>query len=313
MAQTELTGYNLVKKLKRTRRSINLTSTEQALYHELVSICNEDEWSETFQCSNDELARALLISENTLIASRASLINAGLLFYKSGKSKRKFGEYSFVKKLTTSKFEVDVEVDASVDAEVVPEVDAEVVASDYIKHKQKQKPKQLSEAKASGPAIASSKKNEKVKVKKNEEATEFWNKLVAVWFDFYQKGPGNGAKPTFEGQAPASLKKIVERLKKRTEGRMLTWDEQTACDTLLRFFTYAYGQDWLKDNFLLQNLERQYDKIVNQHGAGNSNNGKGHQPISGISAFQKLSFINNGAGGGAAGNSSQDAAGEYVF
>lgn len=266
MAKIELRGYELVNKLKRTRRRINLTSTEQALYHELVSICNESDWSEIFDCSNDELRRALLISENTLIAARLSLINAGLIFYKSGKSKRKFGEYSFTKKLTTTS---TVAVDVEVDAEVVTGVVAEVVASDYNKHKPNSKPNQTSEGKPSAPK-SSSKKNKKKEV----EATEYWQPLVKTWFEFYTANPGKGEEPTFEGEAPKSLKKICERLKKRTEAKNIAWNEITACDTLSKFLHYAFGLKWLTDNFLLPNLERQYDKIVNQNGNGTTKNGQ---------------------------------------
>ena len=262
MTEKELTGYALVSKLKRTRRRINLTATEQALYHELVDICNESEWSEIFECSNDELIRALRISENTLVAARLSLINAKLIFYKSGKSKRKYGEYSFITPLTTSKSEVDAEVDA----EVVTGGDAEVDAADYNKPKRETKPNQNSEGKPSG--AKASKKNKK----KELETTEYWQALVKTWFEFYKTNPGNGEEPTFEGEAPKSLKKICERLEKRSEAKNIPWNESTACDTLKKFLTYAYGLTWIKDNFLLPNLERQYDKIVNQNANGNSKN-----------------------------------------
>lgn len=88
--------YTLDDKLRRTRRRFKLTATEQALYHELVMVCNEEGWAETFSCSNGELCSALGISsEKTLCAARESLINAGLIYYQSGKSKRQFSLYSF--------------------------------------------------------------------------------------------------------------------------------------------------------------------------------------------------------------------------
>ncbi|CAB4126418.1 Replication protein C, partial [uncultured Caudovirales phage] len=95
-----MTGYELVKKLIRTRKKCVLTATEQALYHELVNICNEDEWTDIFTASNDELSNALNITEKTLIGARVSLIQAGLIYYRSGKSKRKYGEYSFTVNIT---------------------------------------------------------------------------------------------------------------------------------------------------------------------------------------------------------------------
>lgn len=89
--------YTLDNKLKRTRRRFKLTATEQALYHELVMVCNEEGWPETFSCSNGELCASLGITEKTLCAAKESLINAGLIYYQSGKSKRQFSLYSFEK------------------------------------------------------------------------------------------------------------------------------------------------------------------------------------------------------------------------
>lgn len=89
--------YTLDNKLKRTRRRFKLTATEQALYHELVMVCNEEGWPETFSCSNGELCTSLGITEKTLCAAKESLINAGLIYYQSGKSKRQFSLYSFEK------------------------------------------------------------------------------------------------------------------------------------------------------------------------------------------------------------------------
>lgn len=129
-------GYTLTAKLKKMRRRFRLTATEQAIYHELVGICNEDGWEDIFCASNEEICSALSISENTLNTSRQTLINAGLIYYLSGKSKRQVGKYSFKKpfkenKTTTSKNEGDVEVNPEVDHYTNTEVDPE----DYNKTK----------------------------------------------------------------------------------------------------------------------------------------------------------------------------------
>lgn len=127
-----------------------------------------------------------------------------------------------------------------------------------------------SEAKASG-ANASSKKNQS---KKEGPAAEFWPALVEVWFKFYREGPGHGENPTFEGQAPKSLRAIAELLKKRSINKGHEWTEQTATEVLAMFLAYAYKLEWLKDNFLLPNLERQFDKIVNQNGTATTKGGQ---------------------------------------
>ncbi|SFG23985.1 hypothetical protein SAMN04488033_1457 [Salegentibacter agarivorans] len=114
------TGYELAKQLRKIRRRYCLNSTDQALFYELVAICNEEGWPDIFRISNSELCSYLRISENTLVKSRQQLIDAGLVGFKSGKSKREYSSYS----LTTSNFEVDTEVNDEVDTEVEPSVNA---------------------------------------------------------------------------------------------------------------------------------------------------------------------------------------------
>lgn len=92
-----MNGYELTVKLRRARRRHRLSAPTQALYYELVAICNEEEWPDEFKCSNDELCTALQITEKSLIAYRQELIQSGLIFYQSGKSKKKIGSYSFIK------------------------------------------------------------------------------------------------------------------------------------------------------------------------------------------------------------------------
>jgi hypothetical protein len=90
-------GYTLIDKMRKVRRRFRFTAIEQALYHELVSICNNEGWSDVFGCSNTELCFALDITEPTLIKSRESLVNSSLLFYQSGNGRRSIGSYSFEK------------------------------------------------------------------------------------------------------------------------------------------------------------------------------------------------------------------------
>lgn len=138
-----MNGYELTAKLRRSRRLYPLTATEQALYHELVAICNDVDWEDIFSCSNEELCSSLNISENTLNAARCTLVQKKLIFYKSGKSKRQFGKYSFSKDITTSKFDTNTATNAATNTGVNPEVDAATKAEDYIKDKPKPKPKKI--------------------------------------------------------------------------------------------------------------------------------------------------------------------------
>lgn len=92
-----MNGYDLAERMRKTRRRHRLSAATQALYYELVAICNEEGWPDEFKCSNDELCAALQISEKSLITYRLELIQSRLLYYLSGKSKKKIGSYSFSK------------------------------------------------------------------------------------------------------------------------------------------------------------------------------------------------------------------------
>jgi predicted transcriptional regulator len=269
-----MNGYELVNRLRKARRRHPLTATEQALYHELVAICNDVDWDDVFTCSNDELCSSLNVSENTLNTSRNSLINVGLIFYKSGKSKRKFGQYSFVKKLTTSKFEVNADTNPDTDAEVDPGVNADTNPADYIQTKTESKPnkKLVVPAKPSRPA-------EKIrKSKKEEEPPEpHWQSLVDAWFVFNKKEFGDD--PSFADQDPKFLKQVVQRLKKRAEAANVEWTELAAVTRFNAFLKKAFEDEWIGSHFLLSNLLNQFDKIIlNQNGAKTTKGNTGTVP-----------------------------------
>jgi hypothetical protein len=108
--------------------------------------------------------------------------------------------------------------------------------------------------------------------KKIEEVTEFWQAHVDVWFKFYESKKKE--PPTFSGPSQKSLKAIVKNLKKRSTDKGRPWDEKTGPETLQMFLEYAYNLNWIKDNFLLTNLERQFDKIITSNGQQESSNNK---------------------------------------
>lgn len=92
----ELNGYFFRGLLRKTRRRFALSAGEQALYQELIDICNEESWQTSFQVSNAELTGALMCNEKTLGTWRQALVNSGLIKYTSGKSKRAYGFYEMV-------------------------------------------------------------------------------------------------------------------------------------------------------------------------------------------------------------------------
>ena len=108
------------------------------------------------------------------------------------------------------------------------------------------------------------------KKKKEEPPEPFWSALVAAWFDFntqkyLEKHPGANPKegqPSFHGQDPKIFKRIIGLLKKRASAQGVPWDEISSVVRINGFLTRAWENKWLRENFLLSNLEKQFDTIV---------------------------------------------------
>ena len=77
-----------------------LTTAAQALYHELVAICNDMKWKDVFFVRSNILCGNLDMSDNTLRKSRECLSNAGLIHFRSSKDKRIGCYYSFMKSIS---------------------------------------------------------------------------------------------------------------------------------------------------------------------------------------------------------------------
>jgi hypothetical protein len=95
-----MNSYQLISRLRKVRDDTYLTTAAQALYHELVAICNEMKWKDVFFVRSNVLCGNLDMSDNTLRKSRSSLAASGLVFYETSKDKRIGCYYSFVKKLS---------------------------------------------------------------------------------------------------------------------------------------------------------------------------------------------------------------------
>ncbi len=99
------------------------------------------------------------------------------------------------------------------------------------------------------------------KKRKNEEPPEpHWEKLVEAWFNFNKEK--FKVEPSFKDQDPRLLKKIVQELKKRAEKKNLEWSEPIAVERFKLFLEHAYKNPWLKEHFLLENLNKQFDVII---------------------------------------------------
>lgn len=95
-----MNSYQLIFKLIKVRADTYLTPADQALFHELVALCNEQRWKEVFSVRSNVLCGNLNMSDNTLRKSRKALADANLLYFETSKDKRTGCFYSFVQKLS---------------------------------------------------------------------------------------------------------------------------------------------------------------------------------------------------------------------
>jgi hypothetical protein len=274
-------GYTLHKKLRKARRQFQLSAQAQALFLELSAICNEEEWQEQFRCSNGELCIALLISEKSLTIYRQELIDAGLLFYLSGQSKKSVGIYSFEKEIPDyRKFynQSDSQSSNPSDNQSINQSDSQggSNASDLYKTETK------TETETKPSKSHSGKKNDKKDV---SEKTAYWDKAVVTWFEFYESK--TFFKPTFDGQSAKALKKIWTGLENISKQKNEDWDEGSCCRSLNSFLTTAYQDKWLNENFLLTNLASKFDAII-------KNNRNGHSRLNGLQPGKILAEIPSG-------------------
>ena len=109
-----MNSYQLISKLRKVRDDTYLTTAAQALFHELVAICNDMKWKDVFKKKNSDLCSILNMSEKTLIKSRSDLSDAGLLYFQSTKDKRIGCYYSFTTVLSSVYF-TDESTDDSTD------------------------------------------------------------------------------------------------------------------------------------------------------------------------------------------------------
>lgn len=87
------TGFALVNRLRAARAKYDLSLAAQVLYYELVALSGNV--ANPVNASNGTLTSALRVSENTLITARKELINANLISFAPGASRRAASTYSF--------------------------------------------------------------------------------------------------------------------------------------------------------------------------------------------------------------------------
>jgi hypothetical protein len=98
------------------------------------------------------------------------------------------------------------------------------------------------------------------KEKKPKTVEPYWQDFIDCYFEFTKSK--FTVKPSFDGSAPRDLKNIIQTLKKRAEDAGIEWTKETAIHRFRLFLQYAFSDWWLSENWLLQNINRQKDKII---------------------------------------------------
>ena len=237
-----------------------------ALWHALMHINNKAGWGQTFTVAVSTLESKTGFKRSELFEARNLLTQKRRINWKQ-RGGNLCAEYKI------NFFSVRI-ADASADTSADTSTDANPTQKHTI-NKTKLDYTNSSSAKAGNKKSSSSKKSEKQKLK-DPPKTQYWQKLVDVWFEYNVEKFGE--KPSFAGPDPRHLKKIIELLEKRAAAKNVEWTEAEASKRLSAFFNAAFEDSWLSKNFLLKQLEASFDKIIlNQ-------NGKHKQSTSGNSA-----------------------------
>ena len=97
------------------------------------------------------------------------------------------------------------------------------------------------------------------KLKKEKVIEPFWNELVEVYFNFCREKFNEA--PSFDGSSPRDMKSIIKTLHERAIKSNIEWTLESSRSRFHNFLLFAYQDSWLKNNFLLSNINRQKDKI----------------------------------------------------
>lgn len=256
----------LITQFWRLRRSKRITSKQTDLYFFLIQESNERDWENPFECPNVSIVARIDITEPTLINARNRLKQLGLIDFDNGKRNESSPVYTILYLNNLSRNRVTSLVE--------PEEDVKLNDEHYSINKTETKDKR-----------------KKSKDCADAPPTAHWELLVKEWFDFNQLKFKQ--KPSFAGADPRYLKRIVELLEKRAHDSAVPWSAENAVSRLRGFLSKAYKDAFLSKNFLLYQLERNFDKITLNHAENGTrtdrqNNNKPVPETLGDGSFGKL-------------------------
>lgn len=289
----------------------SFTANETALYFGILDICNELRWKNPFSQSNARFCSKLGLSEPTFLRARNALKQNGLINFKSEVGRRHSTVYEIKYQKNFSIYEGNSEGISESIPVSISESNCSEKAFDYNKHKTKLKKTKLSNDKSleiaapekladflkieeeehferkkssakkkkvdtgffaskSESVQASKDKAKKGKVSGATASIPYGLAMERQWMSFYRSK--FGFKPTYGKAHAISLEAIITGLKQRATDTKAKWTKGLAIEWFEDFLNRAYADKWLKNHFLLPNLERQFDLILNNESPSGTNN-----------------------------------------
>ena len=244
----------------------SFNGNESRLYFYLLNLSNSLYWKNPMTNADGYTATVVGISVNTLKAVRNRLQQAGLITFKPGgqgaRNKCQYWIIPAAQVLRNNAGKVsnsDTLSEETLTPYSIPGLEKVDDNSKLKPDKTKLKEKRVAPAKPPPPTSIQNSKSKK-ESKETELPEPFWNDLVKTWFEFNKKNLN--IEPSFAGQDPKIFKRIVQRLKDRAEKKKVEWTATSGTQRLQLFLDAAFNDKWLKDHFLLSNLEKQFDTVI---------------------------------------------------
>lgn len=234
-------------------KEYSFTPNEKAVYFALLNKCNELGWKNPFNQSNGYLAMDSGMSESAMQKARNTLQQKGLIEFSSGDGRRINTQYEVkIPKKGSVKGKFKNDLSGTLYGDLSGTLSGTLSGekgTDNIKHKTKQEKTKQSKSHSADAAM------ENVKL-------PFWKAFIECWHQWYQEQfqiPYLYMKKDF-----AHLKGIYQFLQKRSEIKKFEFTEETLLAAFKFFLKTAWEKDnWLKQNFSLQNLLTQFNQISN--------------------------------------------------
>lgn len=113
---------------------------------------------------------------------------------------------------------------------------------------------------------------------------EHWQPCVKAYFDWFKTK--YKFEPDFKAENPRMFKQILAKLRKVADENKVAWTEKNAIGYVIKLMNAAYEDKWLKENFLLKNINSQYSKI-----RANERARKGNQKIGRLTTDRINEFL----------------------